>query len=82
VSVFLSLVLSMARYIDTALTEEVILRIKKLRDKNGISQQQFYDDTGIHLARIESEKRDIPLSTLQRICRYFELTLSEFLKGL
>lgn len=72
----------MPRASDARLIEKVILRIKKLREDKGVPLQQFYDETGIHLARIESEKRDIPISTLNRVCKYFEITLSEFLKGI
>jgi transcriptional regulator with XRE-family HTH domain len=72
----------MGRYKDKALVEKVIIKIKKLRELKGVSLQEFYNDTGMHLARIESEKRDIPLSTLKRVCEYFGLTLSDFLKGM
>lgn len=72
----------MRRQIDKTLIEKIVLRIKKLREAQGITLQSFYNDTGIHLARIESEKRDIPISTLSRICKYFGVTLSELLKGL
>jgi transcriptional regulator with XRE-family HTH domain len=78
---FLSLT-SMERHVNEALVEKIVLKIKKLREQKEISLQAFYNDTGIHLARIESEKRDIPISTLSRICEYFEITLSEFLEGM
>lgn len=72
----------MGRGINKALIEKIVFKIKKLRDQKGVTLQEFYDDTGIHLARIESEKRDIPISTLSRVCDYFGLSLSEFLKGM
>jgi transcriptional regulator with XRE-family HTH domain len=72
----------MGRFYDKALVDKVIIRIKKLREERNITLQEFYNDTGIHLARIESEKRDLPISTLKRICKYFDLSLSDFLKGL
>ena len=72
----------MRRGINKPLIEKIIFKIKKLRDQKGVTLQEFYNDTGIHLARIESEKRDIPISTLARVCEYFEITLSEFMKGM
>lgn len=78
---FLSLA-TMPRQTDKAVIDRIVLRIKKLRESKGITLQEFYDDTGIHLARIESEKRDLPISTLNRICKYFDTSMSELLKGL
>ncbi|GHN00368.1 hypothetical protein WSM22_18570 [Cytophagales bacterium WSM2-2] len=71
----------MERQVDSRLIEKVILRIKKLREDKGVSLQQFYEDTGVHLARIESEKRDIPISTLARICNYFKISLKDFFEN-
>ena len=70
------------RQTDEALIDKIILRIKKIREAKGVTLQEFYNDTGIHLARIESEKRDLPISTLSRICEYFDTSMSELLKGL
>lgn len=67
---------------DEVLTDKVAARIKKIREQKGISQFQFLNDTGIHIARIESEQRDISLSTLKKVCSYFGMSMSEFLKGL
>ncbi len=72
----------MERQVNSELIEKIVLKIKRLREQKDVTLQEFYNDTGIHLARIESEKRDIPISTLSRICNYFGLTLSEFLKGM
>lgn len=72
----------MGRSQDTVFIKNVISRIKKMREQQGITLQEFYNDTGIHLARIESEKRDLPISTLQKICKYFDVPLSEFFKGI
>jgi len=72
----------MGRFYDKVLVDKIVIKIKKLREQNQVTLQEFYNDTGIHLARIESEKRDLPISTLKRICEYFNVSLSEFLKGL
>jgi len=53
-------------------------KVKQLREDKGISQEMFYIDTDIHIARIETGKINITVSTLQAICDYFEISLSEF----
>lgn len=72
----------MERQVNSRLIEKIVLRIKKLREDKGISLQQFYEDTGVHLARIESEKRDIPITTLARICDYFKISLKDFFEDI
>jgi len=72
----------MPRQSNQDLIEKIVLKIKKLRESKGVSLQEFYNDTGIHLARIESERRDLPITTLSRICDYFEVSLQDFFKGM
>ena len=72
----------MARYRDHILLDKITTKIKKLRAQKGVTLQEFYNDTNIHLARIESERRDISISNLNVICKYFDITLSEFLKNM
>jgi len=56
----------------------IAMKIKQLREDKGISQEIFYIDTDIHVARIETGKLNITVSTLQAICDYFEISLCEF----
>jgi transcriptional regulator with XRE-family HTH domain len=67
---------------DEKLLEKIVERIKKLREENGVTLEQFYNDTNIHLSRIESARRNVSVSTLNAICKYFKVSLSDFLKGL
>jgi len=53
-------------------------RIKKTRKSKGLSQEDAYNDTGIHFARIEQGKRDVTFYTLYKICLYFDITFTEF----
>ena len=53
-------------------------RIKSLRQEKGVSQQDVYNDTGIHFGRIEQGKRDIGYLTLVRICNYFDISIKDF----
>jgi transcriptional regulator with XRE-family HTH domain len=53
-------------------------RVKELRKQKGVSQQNAYNDTGIHFARIEQGKRDVSYFTLLRICNYYDITINDF----
>ena len=66
------------QYQDEALLDALIITIKELRKFRGITLETFYFDTGIHLARIEQGKTNITISTLSKICNYFEISLVDF----
>lgn len=60
------------------LLEKIVACIKQIRKSKNITLEVFYFDTGIHLARIEQGKQNITISTLSKICEYFEISLSDF----
>ena len=62
------------------LLSKIALKIKQSREEKNISQDLFYIDTDIHIARIEVGKINITISTLQDICSYFNISLTEFFK--
>jgi transcriptional regulator with XRE-family HTH domain len=64
------------------LLKKVATRIRQLRDENCITQEVFYNDTGINIGRIERAKRDISLTTIDAICKYFGISIIEFFKGI
>jgi transcriptional regulator with XRE-family HTH domain len=68
------------QYQDKEILDKIILTIKELRKSRGITLESFYFDTGIHLARIEQGKTNISVSTLSKICNYFEISLVDFFK--
>jgi transcriptional regulator with XRE-family HTH domain len=72
----------MAQVKNQVLLKKIALRIKLLREEKEITQEQFYNDTGIHLGRIETGILNITVSTLDAICRYLGISLDEFFKGL
>lgn len=63
---------------ESELIIKVAKRVKEIREENGITQEIFYIDTDIHIARIETGKANITINTLSAICKYFDITLSEF----
>ena len=68
------------QYQDKELLNKIILTIKEVRKKHGVTFETFYFDTGIHLARIGQGKTNISVSTLSKICNYFNLSLADFFK--
>ncbi len=57
---------------------ELSKRVKTLRKEKGVSQEEALHDTGIQFSRIEQGKRDVQLSTIYKVCVYFNITLSQF----
>jgi len=53
-------------------------RVKQLRTENDLTQEQAYNDTGIHFGRIEQGKRDASFTTIYKICNYFKISIEEF----
>ncbi|PKH50084.1 XRE family transcriptional regulator [Tenacibaculum sp. Bg11-29] len=58
--------------------KKIALCLKILRDEYNITLNDFYIDTGIHLARIEQGKTNVTVFTLQKICDYFNITMLDF----
>jgi transcriptional regulator with XRE-family HTH domain len=63
---------------NSELLERIVFCIKEIRKTKSITLEVFYFDTGIHLARIEQGKQNITVSTLFKICTYFQISLSDF----
>ena len=64
------------------LLERISEKIKKLRKDQGVTLEEFFNDTNIHLSRLEHSKANITVSTLKEICQYFGLSLHEFFKDI
>ncbi|MCR4761188.1 MAG: helix-turn-helix transcriptional regulator [Oscillospiraceae bacterium] len=67
------------------ITVDLGIRIKELRNKQGISQEQFalkinMDRT--YLASVESGKRNIALLNIKKIADGFGISISELFDGI
>lgn len=61
--------------------EKVGNRIKELRGKLGISQEELGFRSGVHrtyIASLEVGKRNISIATLEKIVNALEISFSEF----
>ena len=65
---------------DNKLLQKIAIVIKELRDAKGVSQEEVYNDTNIHVGRIETAKANLTVSTLSALCKYFKISLTEFHK--
>jgi transcriptional regulator with XRE-family HTH domain len=67
------------------LQAEIGRRIKVLREKTGLNQDDFAELCGLHRARIgkiENGWFDLRITTLHRIARALKIDLSQLLKGI
>lgn len=56
----------------------IAARLKAARAKAGITQEEVYNRTGIHIGRIESGRANVTVMTLLHICELYGITLQEF----
>jgi transcriptional regulator with XRE-family HTH domain len=65
---------------DTKLLRKIAVVIKELREESSLTQEEVYNDTNIHIGRIETAKANVSVSTLASLCKYFKIQLSDFFK--
>jgi len=65
---------------DTKLLHRIALVIKELREEKDLSQEEVYNETNIHVGRIETSKANLSISTLSALCKFFKIKLSDFIK--
>jgi transcriptional regulator with XRE-family HTH domain len=65
---------------DTKLLRKIALGLKELREAKELTQEDVYNDTNIHVGRIETAKANLSVSTLSALCKYFKISLADFHK--
>ena len=65
---------------DRKLLQKISVVIKELREEKGLTQEEVYNDTNIHVGRIETAKANLSVSTLSALCKYFKIRVSDFFK--
>lgn len=66
------------RYRDEKAIKRLIAGLLKLRHEKGVGQEDFQNDTGINIGRIESGEGNLTISTIQKICDYYSLPVEDF----
>ncbi len=64
------------------LLQSVAVRVRELRKARGLTQTAVIEDTGISMGRIESCNVNLTLTSVAILCKYFEISLSEFFDGI
>ncbi len=67
---------------DAELLGKIAVQLKQIRKERDITQDIFFYDTNIHIARIETGKVNVSVSTLKAICDYFEISIVDFFESL
>lgn len=63
---------------DIKLLQKIALVTKQLREEKNLTQEEVYNDTNIHIGRIETAKANLSVSTLSALCKYFKIKMSDF----
>jgi hypothetical protein len=56
---------------DKKLLQKIAIVIKELRNNVELSQEEVYNETNIHIGRIETAKANLSVSTLSALCKLF-----------
>jgi transcriptional regulator with XRE-family HTH domain len=64
------------------LLAELARRLKALREEKNVPLQEVYDVTGIHVARIEANRLNVTITTLDTLCQYYGTTMADLLQGI
>ncbi len=67
---------------DDKLIHQVVDKLREIRKARNLSQAAVYEDTGIHIAKIESKGTNLTVTALSILCKYYEIPLEEFFKGI
>ncbi|MDA3613605.1 helix-turn-helix domain-containing protein [Polluticaenibacter yanchengensis] len=68
------------------LVRAIAIVFKRLREKTGLSQEKVMDDLKIdkglslHVGRLETAKINPTISTIDALCVYYNISLSNFFK--
>jgi len=53
-------------------------KIKELRTNKKVTQQEAYNDTGVHFGRVEQGKTNVTYTTLIKLQNYFNCPIQDF----
>lgn len=60
------------------LIRHIAARLKELRHKRGLTQENVRFDLDLNIGRIETGHNSISISTLSDLCDYYTITLKDF----
>ena len=64
------------------LVEQIVRRLKEIRHKRDLTQENVRFDTDLNIGRIESGRHSVSFTTLADLCDYYGVTLEEFFRDI
>ena len=65
-----------------AIVRTIAARLKAIRNERDLAQFAVYEQTDQNIGRIEAAQSNITISTLEKLCRFYGVSLKEFFKGI
>ena len=62
--------------------QKIAAKLRLLRRKAGLLQKTVSAETGLNMGRVEGARKNVTLTTLERLCEYYYITLDEFFKDI
>lgn len=72
----------MSQIRNQVLLEKIGKRLRTLRERAKLTQEEVFNDTGIHIGRIETATTNVTVSTLDSICKYYNTELDQFFRNI
>lgn len=67
---------------DTEAVRRIAAKFTALREERGVFQKVVARATGLNIGLLETGRRNFTLCAIERLCRYYGITLTEFFREL
>ncbi len=74
--------MNMAKRHDEKLLRQIAQRLRDIRKELKITQDVVKEEIGVAISEIEGGRMNPTIMTIAILCRYYDLTLEEFFKGI
>ena len=61
---------------------QVTDKLRRIRKARNLTITAVYEDTGIHIGKIETKETNLNITAIGILCKYYEISLEEFFKGI
>lgn len=63
---------------DDAMLQAIAAKLKELRAKTGMTQLAVAKKTGQNIGRMEAARSNMTISSLEKTCQFYEISLEDF----